>query len=827
ENGIKTDQDNIHIHIPILTLYYGCDLTSEFIQDIRDVINISDETEKKKNLKEKLNYYGEYVITSATIGGVITIKNWSKFDDISKSRLKAYLQWSIDYAKGIKVNNFEKTSIDDLYLFTNSKRMKTAEDLYKWVKDLPNSNDFEIISYESFKPAIQLLPQDLFEYSNFQRTDESELISKIRSRYDKINILEWLIPPAFPLYTYDWIQDNFLQHGIILQRSKPGRAKKAAFKFLKEPKITPINKITIILSKHKSRQEDYLLENGIILKKEDGIELDKIPYPEHSSTLNIPLEDFKDSKKQPSNAIYCQIIFHTIKISFDPLDIEYLREFSNAIDSALQDQNESSKSETLCKLFGEDYGHLLPRTFTLGGVLSKTYKSNTHPPEIKTQQLDLKSNDPYDWLNTLADNPKNWNIISYEDWIQIYKTSPSDDILCNDSDSSSNNGILHDKSSFDTEECGIPIPTIINMLTEKYNRYIHSKDVYNILTCHTRDRIKGLSQRFPEIILMDSTYKTNHFGIPLLLISGVDATGITFLIASRLISDETISSFCWVLQQLKQTADNITINKIQTVLTDKDLAILSSIRNELPHVKHQLCIWHLEQNLVKNLTGKLGNRFLAFSKDFKITMIQNTEETFEVSWNHLLIEYPEVEKASNAHLKRLLGHTVPLPELISALDKLSCQQLQHSQYQQYRIRGSTRQQCPELLKSISAIISNFTYSLILEQYNLANIKNYSIEKQDSLFKVYYNSNYKHIVYQTDIALVCSCNYTTQFSLPCRHIIALHLFSQKEISINYIGKHWIVNTYNRTQQITSDIDFTATVDFANSAPTVDLDINSIP
>ncbi|CAG8780811.1 524_t:CDS:2, partial [Dentiscutata erythropus] len=318
---------------------------------------------------------------------------------------------------------------------------------------------------------------------------------------------------------------------------------------------------------------------------------------------------------------------------------------------------------------------------------------------------------------------------------------------------------------------GIPIPTIVNMLTEEYSRYIHSKYVYNALTCQAHDRIKGLSQvaellnnlqnkeeytvtysvrnnklyslffttsnslmvfkRYPQIVLMDSTYKTNRFGMPLLLISGVDAIGITFLIASRLISNETISSFCWVLQQLKQVVGDITINKIQTILTDRDLAMLSSIRNELSHVKHQLYIWHLEQNIVKNLTGKLGNRFLAFSKDFKITMMQNTEEMFETNWNYLLIEYPEVENYMNKQWKPL---SLPLPELINALDKLSYQQLQHSKYQQYRIRGSTLQQCSELLKSISAIVSNFTYSLILKQYNLANTKNYSIEKQDRLFK---------------------------------------------------------------------------------------------
>ncbi|CAG8730236.1 7205_t:CDS:1, partial [Cetraspora pellucida] len=37
---------------------------------------------------------------------------------------------------------------------------------------------------------------------------------------------------------------------------------------------------------------------------------------------------------------------------------------------------------------------------------------------------------------------------------------------------------------------GVPIPTIINMLTEQYGRYIHSKDVYNSLNRWSRDYVK-------------------------------------------------------------------------------------------------------------------------------------------------------------------------------------------------------------------------------------------------------------------------------------------------------------------------------------------------
>ncbi|KAF0381915.1 kinase-like protein [Gigaspora margarita] len=463
KNGLQTENNNAYIHIPVLTLHYECNTTSEFIQNIREVINISDTAEKFKKLGENFNYYGEYVVTSVIVGGILTIKNWSEINNKNKSRLKAYLQLGIDYAKGIRLKNFENTPIDDLHIFVNSKNLQNAGNLYKWIKDLHNSKDLlEIISYETFKPSFQLLPEDLIqkihEFYNVQYIDEAELISGIQTQYDKKIFPEWITSSELPLYICDWIQDNLLQHGIVLHRSKPGRAKKAALKFLKEPEIIQIDKITIILTQPKTRQEVYLFENGLILKNEDELELNNIPFIEHRSTNNIPLEDFENTKEQFSNAIYCQIIFNTIKISFDTSDVEYLREFLSSITSAHQD---SESSRNLCKLFGNDYGYLLPRTFTLGGILSKKYISNNHPKDFPTQRLDLKYDDPNasqkieqlletwnkefkdvntfyfinnegdviyrnkigDWLNTLANNPKNWSIISSEDWMKMYNVS--------------------------------------------------------------------------------------------------------------------------------------------------------------------------------------------------------------------------------------------------------------------------------------------------------------------------------------------------------------------------------------------------------------------
>ncbi|CAG8821561.1 10196_t:CDS:1, partial [Racocetra persica] len=284
------------------------------------------------------------------------------------------------------------------------------------------------------------------------------LIPNIPTEYDKQDILKWIInKPPHHLYLGDWVQNNSLQHGVVLQQSGLGHGKLPAFKFLKEPEIIEINKIRVLLIQPQTRQEAYLLENGIILKEEDGVELDKIPFAEYGSTLNYPLEDFKHSKNVPSDAIYCQIIFNAVKISFNLSDIKTLPDFSHAVNTALRNNLPFKK---LCELFGNNYGHLLPRTFTLGGILSKKYESTgiilpqkkiVFEYDIDDSQTPLNiekkleewneefkhlntsfflnnsgdiiyRNKLDDWLKELIENRRSdWNVVAFEDWAPLYK----------------------------------------------------------------------------------------------------------------------------------------------------------------------------------------------------------------------------------------------------------------------------------------------------------------------------------------------------------------------------------------------------------------------
>ncbi|CAG8505052.1 141_t:CDS:2 [Racocetra persica] len=460
---VEPENDYMRIHFPICTVQYQSEATDEFILDIKNTMSIPDKSKKLEMLKKKLNSYGDYIVTEAILGGAITIKNWSKIDDAYKSRLKSYIKWGIDYAKGKKLNVFENVSLDGLPplpSFEASEPMKCVGDLYNWLKDLYRYKNLEIISYEKIKPSYQSLPNDLIQQihqcsSPHLSKTYSSLVPQIPSQYDSKDVLEWIksSKPPLELYMRDWIHNNLLQHGVLLQRSKLGHGTKPALKFLKEPEITPINKVTILISQPQTLQEAYLLENGIILK--DELELDSIPFAEYNSSLDRPLVEFKNSKC--SDKVYCQVIFHAVKISFDPSSIKYLQQFSDAVGSTLETHEPFNN---LCTLFGNDYGHLLSRIFTLGGILSRSFKPRNDltnfiharkfefdindpdaPQEIEeilkiwsgeSQDIDtslflnndgdiIRRSNIGDWWKTLADSPSNWKVISSENWMPLYK----------------------------------------------------------------------------------------------------------------------------------------------------------------------------------------------------------------------------------------------------------------------------------------------------------------------------------------------------------------------------------------------------------------------
>ena len=128
--------------------------------------------------------------------------------------------------------------------------------------------------------------------------------------------------------------------------------------------------------------------------------------------------------------------------------------------------------------------------------------------------------------------------------------------------------------------------------TDTWSRIQAGEDghVTAIIFAH-RDSLTYL-QAYPELLILDCTYKTNKFGLPLLDIIGVDACQRSFFVAFAFISGESEADYLWPLQQLRSLYEQSAIAFPSVVLTDRCLAAINAISATFPSATLLICIWH-------------------------------------------------------------------------------------------------------------------------------------------------------------------------------------------------------------------------------------------
>ncbi|XP_012833854.1 PREDICTED: protein FAR-RED ELONGATED HYPOCOTYL 3-like [Erythranthe guttata] len=103
-----------------------------------------------------------------------------------------------------------------------------------------------------------------------------------------------------------------------------------------------------------------------------------------------------------------------------------------------------------------------------------------------------------------------------------------------------------------------------------------------------------LLSKFPYVLLLDSTYKTNQYKLPLLEIVGVTPVGKIFTVAVAFLRHENEDHYTWVLQKLKRLFPPQTLPS--AIVTDRELGLIKALENVFPTVPHLLCLWHINMN---------------------------------------------------------------------------------------------------------------------------------------------------------------------------------------------------------------------------------------
>ncbi|CAG8461587.1 9412_t:CDS:2 [Ambispora gerdemannii] len=153
--------------------------------------------------------------------------------------------------------------------------------------------------------------------------------------------------------------------------------------------------------------------------------------------------------------------------------------------------------------------------------------------------------------------------------------------------------------------------------------------------------------KYRDVIQYDNTYSTNQFKMALGLFVIVDNNNRSHLVRQTLMNDETLESFEWVFTTLLEAVNFPP----SVIITDNDLASDTAIANIMPGTYHIHCIYHIGQNLLKNLKARLGSQYNEFSNAWYQMRNAPSQAEFDCLWDSLLEQYPD----SVSYLNRALG----------------------------------------------------------------------------------------------------------------------------------------------------------------------------
>jgi len=112
--------------------------------------------------------------------------------------------------------------------------------------------------------------------------------------------------------------------------------------------------------------------------------------------------------------------------------------------------------------------------------------------------------------------------------------------------------------------------------------------------------MKAFFNKYPELILIDSTYKLNNLRMPLYVMLCIGPNGESEIVAVFLTASEDVLALTEQLQQFK--GRNPAWLQIRTVMTDKDMAEHDAIRKELPQASLLLCLFHILRAIGREVT---------------------------------------------------------------------------------------------------------------------------------------------------------------------------------------------------------------------------------
>ncbi|KAL2323773.1 hypothetical protein Fmac_028152 [Flemingia macrophylla] len=151
--------------------------------------------------------------------------------------------------------------------------------------------------------------------------------------------------------------------------------------------------------------------------------------------------------------------------------------------------------------------------------------------------------------------------------------------------------IYNARQAYRSSQKGSEMQQLLKLLEHDRYVYWHRKmddsDIIRDMFWTHLDAIKLLGA-FNTVLLIDTTYKTNRYQLPLLEIVGVTSTEFTFSVAFAYMESERVDNFIWALQKLRGLIVKDD-DEPHVIVTDTDIALMNAVKVVFPSSSNLLC----------------------------------------------------------------------------------------------------------------------------------------------------------------------------------------------------------------------------------------------
>ncbi|KAG1650975.1 Zinc finger SWIM domain-containing protein 3 [Nymphon striatum] len=350
------------------------------------------------------------------------------------------------------------------------------------------------------------------------------------------------------------------------------------------------------------------------------------------------------------------------------------------------------------------------------------------------------------------------------------------------------------------------------------------------------EEMRNTFAAFPELLLIDATYKLNDLRMPLYVLMNVDGNGESEVICLWLVATEDRNTISNLMDKFKERNSKWT--DIDVIMSDKDMTERDVLTEKLPGAEILICLFHTlrsfrrevsteklgissgERNmclemLVKIAHAKSEDVYQNLYEDFLRSAPRSVLDYYNHNWHDIRDQWVEGLKnnkpnfmnstnnrleSTNQKLKSVIsqysGVTVFFQDLMKCINSLKNER-DHRATNVVLKSPIHRVAVSETEQAYEDLLTPFAFKYVKQQLQFS-LNTTIVGRVDDRSATVNTTSLGNIVVFVDS---CECSFFTSMLLPCRHVFGVRrhlnfpLFDESLCALR-----WTVHYYKSSQRV---------------------------